>query len=239
MPIQPLARALLKTIDEEVEMVSMRAPAAQHDSNVDTILTLPEQTGAIYIANACREAALAFLNESQRWGKPELAMWLMGPYAQLTQYDAPASRRRSGEFSRSVPMLREIDVRMVERVVKSARNEVLETLRHTGDLESGTSFAFTMLSSGFVSRCEDKSKIAGWVPTREARRLADRVLSLLAADYLTRPHDYENELSLCSHCETVDFDSISRMRGICHRHGSGMFVPRSPRSTLPYLPEGA
>jgi len=42
-------------------------------------------------------------------------MWLMGPYAQLTQYIAPFSQRRNGEEAPrpAVPLLREIDVRMV------------------------------------------------------------------------------------------------------------------------------
>jgi hypothetical protein len=76
------------------------------------------------------------------------------------------------------------------------------------------------------------------VPTSDARRLADRVLSLVAADYLARPTDYDTDLSVCMTCKTVEFDAVSRARGICHRHGSGMFVP-GQRATKPYLPEGA
>jgi hypothetical protein len=226
---------------EWVVMMSMMpsAPPAAYDSNVDTILTLPEQMDALKIADACRATALQFLNEAERWGKAELAMWLMGPYSQLTQYVSPFSRRRTGENARPVPMLREIDARMVDRVIKNAREEVLATLERTNDVEGGASFAFTMLSAGYVARCEDRGHVAGWVPTTDARRLADRVLSLLAADYLARPADYESELVLCTQCKMVDFDPIARLRGICHRHASGMFVPRSRRSTLPYFPEGA
>lgn len=220
-------------------MMSMMPSAPpSYESTVDTILTLPEQTGSMAVAEDCRAAALAFLNDSAHWGKAELAMWLMGPYSQLTQYVSPYSRRRSGEFARSAPMLREIDVRMVDRVIKSAHEEVIATLKRTNDAEGGASFAFTMHAAGFIARCEDRGHIAGWVPTSDARRLADRVLSLLAADYLARPNDYESELSICGQCGTVEFDAISRSRGICPRHGSGMFVPNS-RETLPYLPEGA
>lgn len=221
-------------------MMSMMPSAPPpYDSNVDTILTLPETTGATALADACRATALAFLNESDRWGKAELAMWLMGPYAQLTQYVSPFSRRRNGENTRAVPLLREIDARMVERVIKSARDEVVATLARTGEAEGGTSFAFTMLASGFVARCEDRGRVTGWVPTSDARRLADRVLSLLAADYLARPADYETALVMCTQCTVIEFDAIAQLRGICHRHASGMFMPRSRRSTLPYLPEGA
>lgn len=213
--------------------------AISYDSNVDTILTLPDQTRSLAIACACRDVALSFLNEAPHWGKAELAMWLMGPYAQLTRYVTVDTRKKTGEHVRPAPLLREIDVRMVERVIKSARDEVLATLARTVDIEGGASFAFTMLSAGFVARCEDKSGHQGWIPTTDARRLADRVMSLLAADYLTRPADYESELAVCSHCQTVEFDSVTRVRGICARHGSGMFVPKTRRTTIPYLPEGA
>jgi hypothetical protein len=210
------------------------------DSNVDTILTLPEAAGSLAISDACRVTALEFMNESDRWGKAELAMWLMGPYAQLTQYVAPYAQRRSGEYvQRPVPLLREIDVRMVERVIRSAHEEVSATLRRVSDAEAGASFAFTMLSAGFVARCEDRGRVAGWVPTSDARRLADRVLSLLAVDYLTRPDDYETDLAVCTQCKTVEFDVTARMRGICARHSTSMFVPKSRRSTIPYLPERA
>ena len=215
------------------------AVPSSYDSHIDTILTLPEKTGSIAIADACRSTALAFLNESAYWGKAELAMWLMGPYAQLTQFVSPFSRRRTGDGPRSVPLLREIDARMVERVIKTAHEEVLATLKRTSDAEGGASFAFTMLAAGFVARCEDRGHVAGWVPTSDARRLADRVLSLLAADYLARPADYEQALVVCAHCKTVEFDAIAQARGICNRHSNSMFVTRAPRTTIPYLPEGA
>ena len=222
-------------------MSLMPSAPPSYASTVDTILTLPDGAGSLAVATACRETALAFLNESERWGKAELAMWLMGPYAQLTQYVTPLARRRSGEFvARPVPLLREIDVRMVERVIRSAHEEVAALLRRVSDAEAGASFAFTMLSSGFVARCEDRRQVAGWVPTSDARRLADRVLSLLAVDYFTRPADYETELAVCSQCKTVEFDAYARRRGICANHSNSMFVPRTARrSTIPYLPEGA
>jgi hypothetical protein len=220
-------------------MSMMPSAASSYQSNIDTVLTLPERTGSLALAEACRSTALAFLNESRHWGKAELAMWLMGPYGQLTQYVSPLARQRSGEHARAVPLMREIDARMVDRVIKNAYDEVIRTLERTRDAEGGASFAFTMLSAGFVARCEDRGHTSGWVPTTDARRLADRVLSLLAADYLARPEDYEHQLSMCAVCKTVEFDAISSARRICHRHGSGMFVPKSPRMTLPYLPEGA
>jgi hypothetical protein len=219
-------------------MMSTMPNEAFDNSNVDTILTLPEQIGSTALADSCRAAALAFLNESARWGKAELAMWLMGPYGQLTQYVSPYSKRRSGEYARQAPLLREIDARMVDRVVKNAYEEVMAAIEGTCDPEGGASFAFTMLAAGFVARCEDRGRVAGWVPTTDARRLADRVLSLIAADYLARPTDYDTQLTVCMTCKLVEFDEVSRARGICSGHGSGVFIP-GRRSTMPYFPEGA
>ena len=221
-------------------MMSMTPIASlSSPSNVDTILILPDATGAMAIAEGCRAAALEFLNASHRWGKAELAMWLMGPYASLTQYASAYSRRRSGEYVQAAPLLREIDVRMVERVIRSAHDEVVATLKKTYETEDGASFGFTMLAAGFVARCEDKGRVVGWVPTTAARRLADRVLSLLAADYLARPEDYEVDLGVCTECNGVEFDAIARVRGICHRHGNSTFVVRTKRVTLPYPSEAA
>jgi hypothetical protein len=220
-------------------VTSQAIAIASQDSNVDTILTLPEHTSTFALAEACRSAALMFLNEAPHWGKAELAMWLMGPYTQLTRYVPAESRAKSGEFTRPVPLLRDIDVRMVERIISGARQEVLATLARISDMEGGASFSFSMISGGFVARCEDRRQFMGWVPTTTASRLADRVLSLIAADYLTRPEDYELELSVCSHCGTVDIDASARARGICNRHRSDFFAPQSRRLTQPFLPEGA
>lgn len=153
----------------------------------ETILTLPRDASSLAMAAVCRETLLVFLNESPHWGKAELAMWLMGPYAQIARYAGPTGRTQSGE--RAVPLLREIDARMVERVIRTAREEVLRTLERLAEPEAAARFAAHMIRSGFVVRCEDAESATGWLPTTSARRLADRLLSLLAADTLTRPHE--------------------------------------------------
>ncbi len=214
------------------------APPPSYNFNSDTVLTLPEGAHSLAISDACRVTALAFLNESLRWGKAELAMWLMGPYGHLTQYGWPLARRREQD-SGTVPLLREIDVGMVGRVIRSAHEEAISMIKRIGDPEGAATFAFTMLASGFVARCEDNGRNTGWVPTRSARRLADRVLSLLAADYLTRPLDYEKEVCICAQCSTVVFDAGARARGICSHHVDSMVVPHLRSVTLPYFPGSA
>lgn len=216
-----------------------RTPNDGLDSgNLDTILTLPERTASTTIADDCRAAALEFLNESRHWGKAELAMWLMGSYSALTQYASPYGTRNGGTVA-PAPMLREIDVRMVERVIRSAHEEVIATLINSYESDQENHFAYTMLNAGFVARCEDKGRTPAWVPTTAARRLADRVLSLLAADYLTRPAHYEFDVSVCMQCKSVQFDATVRTRGICQRHATSVCVGRAQQSSFPYLPEGA
>lgn len=209
-----------------------------HDVDVDTILTLPTQTSALAVAQSCRDTAMVFMEDSLGWGKGQLAMWLMGPYGQITQYTHAVERvTQSGRYPRvQAPMLREIDARMVDRVISSARDEVIARLAQMQDETDGeAAFVYDMVSLGFVVRCEDARQIEGWVPAATARRLADRVLSLFAADYLVRPQDYENELSVCRECGVVEFDTVSRARGVCGRHGSGIFIPGGGS----FFPEGA
>jgi hypothetical protein len=163
-------------------------------------------------------------------------MWLMGPYGQITQYTHAVERvTQSGRYPRmQAPLLREIDARMVDRVISSARDEVIARLAQTLDEEGEPAFVYDVVSLGFVVRCEDARQIEGWVPSSTARRLADRVLSLFAADYLVRPQDYAS-MAVCRKCGIVEFDAICRARGVCNRHGSGVFVPGGGS----FFPQGA
>ena len=188
-------------------------------SNIDTIL--PEPTGATTVAEACRSAALDFLNESKRWGQAELATWMMARYAPLAQSATP----EDGETpAKPIFLLRDMDPRMVARVVRTAHDEVMSALRKIAEDEASESFAFAMVASGFVVRSSDE---AGWMPTTEPRRLADRVLSLLAVDFLTNAADYYSALSMCPRCKHVELDAVARTRGLCSRHGAGS--PHSQR----------
>lgn len=222
--------------------ITSAAFVESHVSDVDTILTLPSQTSAIAVAQSCRDTATVFMEDALSWGKGQLAMWLMGPYGQITQYTHAVERMtQSGRYPRmQAPLLREIDARMVERVISSARDEVIARLAQTLDAGFGAdgagepAFVYDMVSLGFVVRCEDARQIEGWVPSATARRLADRVLSLFAADYLVRPQDYDS-MAVCRKCGIVEFDPVCRARGVCGRHGSGVFIPGMGS----FFPEGA
>ena len=200
----------------------------------DTVVTLPTGMTATGIAQECRDAAMAFVTESKFWSKAELGMWLTSTYANVTRH---ASRTEDAPVW-PVPLLRDIDARLIDRIMQSARTEVIETLAQVEKDDSAT-FVLRALIAGTVVRCEDSQSEPTWAPTGEAARLADRVLSLFAVDYLVRPGDYESELSVCRVCGTVTFDEAARARGGCN-HGVSESVVASPRhSTLPYPPMGA
>ena len=201
---------------------------------IDTVVTLPTGLTANGIASACREAAMTFVTDSKYWGKAELGMWLTASYASVTRHASKASEPQVWP----VPLLRDIDARLIERIMQSARREIVDTLALISK-DGSASFVLRALIAGTVVRCEDSTREPTWAPTGEASRLADRVLSLFAVDYLVRPADYESELSVCSVCETVVFDADTHARGGCN-HGlqQSALAPRR-HSTLPYPPIGA
>jgi hypothetical protein len=203
--------------------------------HVDTILTLPSGTTAADVIARCREVALEFVNTSSGWGKAELGIWLIGAYAPLTKH---APRDGDGDAVWPVPLLREIDVRLIDRIMQSARAEVLDALQRIAH-DGSASFVLRALIAGAVVRCEDADRDASWIPTANPSRLADRVLSLFAVDYLARPGDYETMLGVCLLCEHVHFDGGGRRCQACRPANSqSMRAPRR-RLTLPYPPLAA
>jgi hypothetical protein len=195
---------------------------------LDTVVVLPAGFSGEDMARECRETALDFMNEGARWGKAELAMWLQGPYALTTRY---AKKENAPTLAGDVPLITQIDVRLVDRIIRAARTEVLENLNQlVGDQSS--SFVLRALIAGSVSRVEDGYSQPTWAPAAGTTRLADRVLSLFAVDYLVRPGDYENDLTICRNCSHVGFDPGSRKRGFCPIHAPAPSSGR--RFTIPY-----
>lgn len=222
------------------QRMSSRSPesSSSPDSRVDTILTLPRHTTVDAVAYSCRRAALEFINDSSHWGKAQLAIWLMGSYATLIEYVAvPVTRVGAPP---PAPPIRVIEPSEITRVIECARDQIIANLRATSHSDAPPGFALTHAKSGFVVPCEDQERGRGWAPTPNAKRLADRVLSLFAADCLTRTGDYK-DFGLCGRCGAVEFDAQTRAHGTCSRHGNqhSMVAPRSRRSTVPYIPEPA
>ena len=219
------------------------APAGSDDSHLDTIIVLPEPTSAIAIADACREAVTMFVEQAPGWGKAELAMWLMGPYAALAKH-AEKLGPRQAEPGRPGSLLRDLDVDRIQSVIGRAHAEVVDTMDRVRTTDGAADFGLTMFSFGFVARFQDHSRGIGWLPTNRARRLADRVLSLVAADYLTRPEDYAPRPSAFVGCTSRLPFADGVPPGDCDDHSddgdddeSGDFprMTAPPRSaTIPY-----
>lgn len=195
---------------------------------LDTVIVLPPGFSGVDMARSCRETAVQFMNESSSWGKAELAMWLSGPYALATRH---AKKESLPSIAADIPLIKQIDVRLVDRVIRLARAEVLENLSPLLSDQS-SSFVLRALISGSVARVEDGYREPTWAPAAGTTRLADRVLSLFAVDYLVRPGDYENDLAICATCSYVSFDPSARKRGLCPAHTSTR--PSVRRFTLPY-----
>src|SRR5271165_3339851 len=142
------------------------------------VLALPARARVADFADGCRAAALDFVNRVAREvDKEQLAVWLRGPYRAHVVVLARSLTRRMGAATVAPGAL--------ERLLTQARREVEAALEGTRDPEEGVSLGFSALSSGLVYRCQDAEGTPGWVPVAHPRmRLADRVLSLVAADYL-------------------------------------------------------
>lgn len=193
---------------------------------------LPRANTTPEVVARCRTAALAFVNGADRWSKLQLAEWLSGAYSGC----AGQGTTSRAEWT-PVPLLEEIDERMVTRLLQASSAEVREVLSKIV-ADGGHAFGSAMRGGSLVRPCRDRSGQVGYLPTFEARRLTEMVLALVAADYLTRPSDYELELSVCRYCGVAGFDLDARTRGHCDRHQSGFFVRRGD-TMVAVLPEGA
>ena len=163
-------------------------------------------------ADGCRAAALDFVNRVALAGdKTVLADWLRGPYRQHAVVLARSQTRRMGAAS-VVPDA-------LARLLGRARLEVGLGLMRVRDAVDGVGFGYSAISAGHVYRCQDAEGTAGWVPVAQPRmRLSERVLSLVAADYLLRPEAYETSLVTCSVCGRASFDSDRMDAGTCAEH---------------------
>ena len=178
------------------------------------VLALPARAQMTPFADGCRAAALDFVNRvSVRADKHALAEWLRGPYRAHVIALAPMRTRRidSSGLMRGA----------LERLIVNARREVTETLLSARDPGDGVAFGYTALAAGHVYRCRDIDGVEGWVPVSHPRmRLVDRVMSLVATDYLLRSDDYENALFACVRCETLVFDAGRAEGRVCPAHQS-------------------
>jgi hypothetical protein len=155
------------------------------------------------------------------WDKIDLVLWLTGPYARATRH-VPRGERVAGLDDAT-----EITGETIEFVLTRARSQLVASLEAAALGEGTLDFAVDAMDRGLVLRAVDRDGEAIWVPADNTRmRLADRVRSLLAADYLDDAAAYF-ALYVCHRCETVVFDENAKRLGACqnHKRVSGI-VPR-------------
>jgi hypothetical protein len=173
---------------------------------------------ALLMSTSWRPAALELLRGAvEGWTAGDLARWLTGPYREGS-VPLPRPRVRAQGAT--------IDPRAIVRILRAAREQVLEEL-HGARWSAGPLFMRSLVRQRAIAMAEDGL----WVPIDKPRMLLkDRVLSLLAADYLFCPLEYTRRFALCIRCDAVVFDAAARQTGFCgaHRISGFLQVARPP-----------
>jgi hypothetical protein len=157
---------------------------------------------AVDLADLCRSAGLSFLANARDWDKRMLAEWLECRYRSLVvgASERARSKREAASEAPSVPP------ETLTQILNAAHADVLRQLRQLVAAPSSLDAGRAFISTNVVTRCIDDTGVSGWAPiAHRSSRLADRVMSLFAADFLVRPWDYEYDLTICKDCETVSF----------------------------------
>lgn len=157
------------------------------------------------IADRSRAAVLDFLTGAATgWGAVELELWLGAPY--------------EGDVEASV-------LQACERL-----HEMLASCTDGPQPE----FVTKAIEHGLVDGVTDGNGAIGYVPANlDDMDLLERLASLLAADYLTRPNDFRG-LTVCEDCGALSFDSRPCDRHAEHApHESG--VVQRDRGTSSYV----
>lgn len=201
-------------------------------------LRLPDGVTVLDVAEACRRATISFASSTvpDAEEKRALATWLVGPYRELCSFvSLPAfggsattgDRSRVATPSRQERIAMPVRTEQVKELYALARAHVLGVIRGMGRVEGDLSFSVAAVGDGWIEKCRDESGRLGWVPVdRPKMRLTERVLSLVAVDYLLRPAEWLGTVVVCDVCGTIDFDALGRERGTCrlHRGSSGQIA---------------
>ena len=133
---------------------------------------LPRGISVEQVGEECRRVALDFVSDTPAT-KAALTAWLAGPYHSLVTIVEPDPRR--------APMR----AGAVIEIPAFARAYVLGVLRGMLRTPSDVAFADAAIHDGWIESCCDATGKPGWVPVdRPNMRLTERVLSLVAVDYL-------------------------------------------------------
>ncbi len=160
------------------------------------------------IADRCREAALDFVaGMASAWSAIDLELWLGAPYCGAT---AAFGRPKGARATTFLPARGGAASAFVEASLLEVGECVREMLASCAGGRQPI-FVKQAIESGFVVGVTDCNGAIGYVPLDVGEMsLLDRVASLLAADFLTRPGDYR-ALTICEECGGVSFGWTS-----CH-----------------------
>jgi hypothetical protein len=148
-----------------------------------TATQLPADTSVLRVTAACRSAFLLFVRHSGKWGKRELADWLTNHYAKATCLgEEPARSERKPQS---------VQPEALQSLTRAARIEVIRCAKELLEHGEDAPFVSRIAVHGYVVPVRDAAGVEGFAPTtKRAMTFADRVLSLLTADFLTSPHQY-------------------------------------------------
>lgn len=151
--------------------------------SLPTSMVLPSGVALVDVADASRRAVRAFLELSP--SKIALVEWLRGPYREATRFGP----RRLGTPSEAPPAA--TMGRGLEAIIVGAQNEVSSALRAALTSPGAEALVHQLPPLVQITPARDVYGARGFVAIDSRRgRLADRVLALLLADYLTRPDDF-------------------------------------------------
>jgi hypothetical protein len=177
----------------------------------------------IGVARASRGAFVEFLSSADTmWRRRDFEEWLAGAYALVTS----VTRQGLGWVRTSRAPELELENAQFIRALRSAHAGICRTLETAASPEHDFRFATRAIRQRFVVSAWDETGREGWVPVDvPGMRLLDRVKSLLAADYLTRPHDYRTLLKTCPVCHAFLF-----ARCVCKVYEGDLPCATGPRS---------
>jgi hypothetical protein len=161
-----------------------------------------------------RAALLAFLRGTNAgWSGKDLARWLTTEYAAATSHSperSPASQTRV-----ATTPTRPLSIERVLLDTRARTIDLLRSLRQTpGHRAVPSSFG------ELVTPVVDRFGGFGFVPVLDhTMTLHERVGSLVAADCLTRPSDYEC-IMVCGACDEVSFRWEETHRATCTARAS-------------------
>jgi len=141
---------------------------------------LPRGVEILDVADACRKAALDLVTMTDTSQRAALE-WRDGLYRSLVTIIEPAPPRTPLRADEVIEM------------PAFARAYVLGVIRGMARAPLDVAFTIAAMQDGWVERCCDSFGRPGWVPVeRPNMRLSERVLSLVAADYLVRPDEWRS-----------------------------------------------